>query len=152
MHWFSAARAGIERKPMGHADKVSASPGQISGIRAAVQRVLVVDDDPDGAETVAEMLAVLGFQARFALDGLSAIQLAKVFEPQLILIDLSLPDVDGYEVARQIRREPGLSAAVLVALTGWSGPEREREARKAGFDHYLVKPVQLAALKPVLGV
>ena len=149
MHWCPAWRR-FTKQPMGNADKVTASPGHISGIRA-VQRVLVVDDEPDGAEMVAEMLDVLGFESKFALDGPSAIQLAKVFAPHLILLDLGLPDMDGYNVARQIRREPGLSDVILVAVTGWSGPERELEAREAGFDHYLVKPIQLAVLKSVLG-
>jgi CheY-like chemotaxis protein len=122
---------------------------QVSGVRT-VQRVLVVDDDPDGAEMVAEMLADLGFQSEFALDGPSAIALAKVFLPQVILLDVCLPEMDGYEVARQLRREAGLAAVKLVAVTGWSGPERELQAREAGFDHYIVKPIQLSALKPIL--
>lgn len=122
---------------------------QVSGIRA-VQRVLVIDDDPDGAEMVAEMLEVLGYQSKFALNGPSAIALAKVFLPQVILLDLSLPEMDGYEVAKQLRGEAVLAGVRIVAVTGWSGSEREKKARDAGFDHYLIKPIQLAALKPIL--
>jgi CheY-like chemotaxis protein len=133
-------------KPEGSAD---APAWQVSGIRA-VQRVLVIDDDPDGAEMVAEMLEALGYQSKFALNGPSAIALAKVFLPQVILLDLSLPEMDGYEVARQLRREAVLAAVKIVAVTGWSGPEREKKARDAGFDHYLIKPIQLSALKPIL--
>jgi len=133
-------------KPEGSGD---APPWQVSGIRA-VQRVLVIDDDPDGAEMVAEMLEALGYQSKFALNGPSAIALAKVFLPQVILLDLSLPQMDGYEVARQLRREAALAAVKIVAVTGWSGPERENKARDAGFDHYLIKPIQLSALKPIL--
>jgi len=122
---------------------------QVSGIRA-IQRVLVIDDDPDNAEMVAEMLEALGYQSKFALNGPSAIALAKVFLPQVILLDLSLPEMDGYEVARQLRREAVLGAVKIVAVTGWSGPEPEKKAREAGFDHYLIKPIQLSALKPIL--
>ena len=99
---------------------------------------------------VAEMLEVLGYQSKFALNGPSAIALAKVFLPQVILLDLSLPEMDGYEVAKQLRGEAVLAAVRIVAVTGWSGPEREKKARDAGFDHYLIKPIQLAALKPIL--
>jgi CheY-like chemotaxis protein len=135
---------------MKFAGRANAPLWQVSGVRA-VQRVLVVDDDPDGAEMVAEMLVGLGFQSEFALNGPSAIALAKVFLPNVILLDLSLPEMDGYEVARQLRREASLAAVKLVAVTGWSGPERELQAREAGFDHYIVKPIQLSALKPILG-
>lgn len=128
----------------------AAPPWQVSGIRP-IERVLVVDDDPDGAEMVAEMLAGWGFQTQFALDGPSAIALAKVFLPELILLDVGLPDMDGYEVARQLRREASLSTVKLAAVTGYSGPEREAQAREAGFDHYIVKPIEPSALRPLLG-
>src|SRR5687767_7578251 len=134
---------------MKSADSVNERPWQASGVRP-VQRVLVVDDDPDGAEMVAEMLGVMGLQAQFALDGPSGIALAKVFLPHLILLDVGLPEMDGYEVARQLRREASLSAVKLVAVTGYSGPERESQARDAGFDHYIIKPIQLSALQPLL--
>lgn len=114
------------------------------------QRVLVVDDDHDTAEAFAEMLAAVGHETEFALDGPSAIAIAKAFLPQLILLDVALPDMDGYEVARQPRVEPCLSGAVLVAVTGSSGATWEHKAREAGFHHYLVKPVALAALQELL--
>ena len=115
------------------------------------QRILVVDDDPDSAEVVTELLAVAGHQTRFALDGPSALAIAKVFQPQLVFLDITLAEMDGYEVARQLRLEPGLSNVVLVALTGWSGTEWEQKAREAGFDRYIVKPLERAALKELLG-
>ena len=135
---------------MKSADSFNGLPCQVSGVRS-VQRVLVVDDDPDGAEGVAELLSVWGFQTKFALDGPTGIALAKVFLPQLILLDVGLPEMDGYEVARQLRREASLSTVKLIAVSGWSGPERELKAREAGFDHYIVKPIQLSALTPILG-
>ena len=117
-----------------------------------VQRVLVVDDDRDGAEMLAELIDLWGFQTRFALDGRSAMIAAQVFEPQLILLDVGLPDMDGYEIARQLRRQPNLARVVLVALTGWSGPERELRAREAGFDDYIVKPIQPSSLERLLKI
>ena len=117
----------------------------------ALQRILVVDDDLDGAEMVAEMLTDWGYQTQFALSGSSALAIARVFVPELILLDVGLPDMDGYEVARQLRLEPALVEVKLVAVTGWSGPERELKARAAGFDDYVVKPIRPEVLKRVLG-
>lgn len=131
-------------------EAASRPPWQVSGIRA-VERVLIVDDEPDSAEMMAEMLAALGYQTRFALDGTSALALAGAFEPQVVLMDVSLPDMDGYQVARQLRADPRFRAALLVAVTGWSGKERELKAREAGFDDYIVKPVQLEALQSLFG-
>jgi CheY-like chemotaxis protein len=104
------------------------------------KRVLVVDDDPDNAEVVAELLDLEGYETKFAFDGESAIELAKNFVPGAILLDVGLPGMSGYDVARHLRQEPSLSGVLLIALTGFSGPEREQEARAAGFDHQLVKP------------
>lgn len=104
------------------------------------RRVLVVDDDPDNAEVVAELLELEGYETQFALDGKAAIAVAKSFRPGAILLDVGLPDMSGYDVARQLRQEPSLSGVMLIALTGFSGPEREQEARAAGFDHQQVKP------------
>jgi CheY-like chemotaxis protein len=133
-----------------HATDCADAPPPRSAKRLVRQRVLVVDDDRDSAEVVAEMLAVAGHETKFVLDGTSAIATAKVFLPQLVVLDIELRDMDGCEVARQLRLEPSLSGLVLVAVTGWSGAEWKRNAREAGFDHYFVKPVQFTALKELL--
>jgi CheY-like chemotaxis protein len=135
---------------MKSAQSSNARPLRVTGVRPG-QRVLVVDDDLDSAEMVAEMLSMLGLHSKFALDGPSGIALAKAFLPHLILLDVGLPEMDGYEVARQLRGEASLSTVKLVAVTGYSGPERESLAREAGFDHYIVKPIQLSALQPIIG-
>jgi CheY-like chemotaxis protein len=134
-----------------HDTDCTVGPPPRSAKRWVRQRVLVVDDDRDSAEVVAEMLAVAGHETKFVLDGASAIAMAKMFLPQLIVLDIELRDMDGREVARQLRLEASLSGVILVALTGWSGARWEREAREAGFDHYFIKPVQFLVLKELLG-
>lgn len=126
------------------------SPHRSSNLTA--KRVLVVEDDHDGAEMLAELLGSLGCDARFVLDGTSALTLTKVFTPQVIFLDVDLPDMSGHDVARQVRQAPGLSDVVLVAVTGWVGTESEQRAREAGFDHFMLKPISLPALCRVLEV
>jgi CheY-like chemotaxis protein len=117
---------------------------------STARRVLVVDDDVDSAEMLAELVGELGHEARTALDGPSAIRLAQQFLPHLVLLDISLEGMDGYEVARQLRSLPSLHGVILAAVTGWSGQHHETMGREAGFDHYLVKPVQFAKLTCLL--
>jgi CheY-like chemotaxis protein len=117
---------------------------------STARRVLVVDDDLDSVEMLAELVAQLGHETRTALDGPTAIRSAQEFLPHLVLLDLALPEMDGYEVAKQLRSQPSLRGVILAALTGWSGEQYEAKAREAGFDHYLVKPVQFAKLSSLL--
>ena len=105
------------------------------------RRVLVVDDNIDAAETLAEMLRLLGHEVSVAHDGAAAIAVASAAPPQLALLDLGMPVMDGYELAKRLRALPELGRTALVALTGY-GTERERErALGAGFDRHLVKPL-----------
>ena len=114
------------------------------------KKILVVDDDRDSAEMIAEFLAAQGHQTTFALNGKTAIATALELVPDLALLDITLPDMDGYQLAQQLRAQPSLSGLVLVALTGWSGPEHEIKALESGFDHHMVKPVDFAMLQRVL--
>ncbi|AEG91508.1 PAS domain-containing hybrid sensor histidine kinase/response regulator [Ramlibacter tataouinensis] len=115
-----------------------------------VARVLVVDDNPDAADSLALLIATLGAQARVAHDGASALALAQDWQPQLVLLDLGMPGMDGYEVARRLRARHGGRALTLAALTGW-GQERDRQrTRQAEFDHHLVKPVEPETLRALL--
>jgi CheY-like chemotaxis protein/two-component sensor histidine kinase len=110
------------------------------------RRILVVDDNGDAAETLAEALQALGHEVRIAYDGPSALELVPSFAPQVGLLDIGLPVMDGYELARRIRALDGFAAVPLIAVTGY-GQARDREAaRAAGFDELLVKPVPLARL------
>ncbi len=120
--------------------------------KASVERlrVLVVDDNEDAAKSMAMLLRMAGHELRTAHDGLAAIETAEEFRPDVVLLDIGLPGMDGYEVARRLRAATSLNAAVLVALTGYGQEEDRRKSSDAGFDHHLVKPVDLQALDDLL--
>lgn len=103
--------------------------------------ILVVDDEADSARVLALMLGMGGHAVRVAGDGPGALEAARVSVPALVFLDIGLPGMDGHEVAARMRLLPGLDAAVLVALTGFCGDDEQQRALDAGFDHYLVKPV-----------
>jgi len=111
--------------------------------------VLVVDDNQDAADSLAIMLRLLGQQVRVAYHGTAALAAAQEFHPQIVFLDLGMPGMDGCEVARQLRRQPG-QRPVLVALTGWGREEDHQRSGEAGFDQHLTKPASLSALRAVL--
>jgi signal transduction histidine kinase/ActR/RegA family two-component response regulator len=104
-------------------------------------RVLVVDDNADAAEGVAAMLRMCGHEVMTAEDGVAALHLAESFAPDVALLDLGMPRLDGYETARRIREQPSGRRMALVALTGWGQPRDRDSTRQAGFDAHLVKPI-----------
>ncbi|HVK10167.1 MAG TPA: response regulator, partial [Gemmataceae bacterium] len=114
------------------------------------RRVLVVDDNADAAETLAWLLRVAGHDVLTAYEGRSAVDLAPAFRPEVVLLDIGLPGIDGYEVAARLRRQPELREALLVAVTGYGQDEDRRRAREAGFDEHLIKPIDPAALPALL--
>jgi CheY-like chemotaxis protein/two-component sensor histidine kinase len=118
--------------------------------RAPRRRILVVDDNRDAAESLAEMLEIMGHEVRAAHDGEAAGVAVAEFRPEVVLMDLGMPKVDGYEAARRIRAEPWGNEPFLVALTGWGADEDRRRTQEAGFDRHLVKPVTLDALTELL--
>ena len=113
-------------------------------------RILVVDDNQDTAQSMAELLEILGHESKVAYESTQAVELAASFQPQIVLLDIGLPLVDGYEVARMMRQEVGLKDALLVALTGYGRDEDREKARVAGFDMHFTKPIELDALQKVL--
>jgi CheY-like chemotaxis protein len=114
------------------------------------RRVLVVDDSQDSAETLALLLRVTGYEVRVALDAGSALDAAATFVPEVVLLDIGLPSMSGYEVAKEMRQLPGMAKARLIALTGY-GQERDRNlSRQAGLDQHLTKPVDHQALLRLL--
>jgi len=114
--------------------------------------VLVVDDNLDAAEGLAMLLSLRGHQVATAHDGHQAIEAAREQRPDVVLLDIGLPRLDGFEVARRLRQEHTARPMLLVALTGY-GQERDRvRAREAGFDHHLLKPVRLEMLEQLLTV
>jgi CheY-like chemotaxis protein len=113
-------------------------------------RILVVEDNPDTAESFTTLLEVWGHKALFALDGQAALSAAEAFGPEVVICDLGLPGMDGYELARTMRRRPALRGAVLIALSGYGREEDRKRAAEAGFDHHLVKPADLDAIADLL--
>lgn len=114
------------------------------------RRVLVVDDNADAAESLAVLLRLGGHQVRIAHDGPGALADAAAELPDLVFLDLGMPGMDGYEVARRIRQDPGLRRVILVALTGWGQEQDRRRTRETGFDHHLTKPADPEALHQLL--
>jgi two-component system CheB/CheR fusion protein len=110
-------------------------------------RVLLVEDNPDAAETLKMLLEVLGHHVRVAHDGVAACELAQANVPDVMLIDIGLPGMDGYEVAQRIRQHTDLRRIVLVALTGYGRDEDRQRVFAAGFDYHFVKPVDIDALQ-----
>ena len=108
-------------------------------------RVLVVDDNADAAESLGMLLEVRGNAVRIAYDGLEALEAADAFDPDIVLLDIGMPKMSGYEVARRLRAERG-DSVLIVAITGWGQEEDRRRAREAGFDHHFTKPVDYEAL------
>jgi CheY-like chemotaxis protein len=113
-------------------------------------RVLVVEDNADAAETLREMLEMWDHEVEVAHDGREGLDKARAFQPDVILCDIGLPVMDGYELARAIRSDPELSSAFLVAVTGYASREDARRAAGAGFDRHLGKPVPVELLEEVL--
>ena len=118
---------------------------------ATVQRrILLVDDNRDSADSLAMLLKVMGHEVRIAHDGLEAVEGAATFQPHVILLDIGLPRLNGYEAARRIREQQRHKDLTLVALTGFGQDEDRRRAEEAGFDAHMVKPVDFAALAKLL--
>jgi PAS domain S-box-containing protein len=123
--------------------------------RSSGHRLLVVDDNQDAAVSLAMLLRLQGHEVRVAHSGPAALEAVKDYAPDVVFLDIGMPGMDGYEVARRLRRQPGLEKVVLAALTGWGQQEDRRRTAEAGFDHHLVKPPEpkvveslLADLKP----
>ena len=117
---------------------------------AGALRVLVVDDNSDAADTLADALAALGCDSRVAHDGAEAIRIAAEYEPQVALLDIGLPVMDGYELAARLREAPRGEQLRLVAVTGYGQDSDRRRAFEAGFDAHLVKPVDLRVIADLI--
>jgi PAS domain S-box-containing protein len=105
------------------------------------RRILIVDDNPDAVNSLGVVLTTLGYEVRTAHDGFQAIEIAADCRPQAILLDIGMPKINGYEVARKIRDQPWGKSILIVATTGWGQIDDRQRAQEAGFDHHLVKPV-----------
>ncbi len=112
--------------------------------------MLVVEDNQDAADTLCECLGLTGHRVEVAYDGKEGLAKAREFRPEVVLCDIGLPEVDGFEVARALRQDSTLSAAFLVALTGYARTEDVRRAQLAGFDRHMAKPPDLEALERLI--
>lgn len=126
----------------GDADAAPAPP--------AARRILVVDDNRDAADSLGLLLESLGWDTRVAYDGPSALETFESYLPGVVFLDIGMPGMDGYEVAQRMRRGSRADDFMLVAVTGWGQDEHRRRVKEAGFDHHLVKPVDLEALQELL--
>jgi CheY-like chemotaxis protein len=113
-------------------------------------RILVVDDDPDSAIGLGMLLRIIGHDVRVAADGVEALDVADEFRPDVVMLDIEMPRMNGHDAAREIRRQPWGKAMVLIATTGWDPEGGRRHAREAGFDHYMIKPLDPVALIQLL--
>jgi CheY-like chemotaxis protein len=127
--------------------KESAKP---QAAREKLRRVLVVDDNRDSATSLSMMLELMGSESRAAFDGMSAVEVAAEFRPDVILLDIGMPGMNGYETARCIRQQPWGSEVKLFALTGWSQDEDRRRSQEAGFDGHIIKPIEPSELQKLL--
>ncbi|MBA2963169.1 MULTISPECIES: hybrid sensor histidine kinase/response regulator [Ramlibacter] len=137
--------AETERPPRAAPEDDGDAAGQTSA-----RRVMVVEDNRDGLETLLALLDMLGYEVAGASDGREALEVARRFHPHVVLLDLGLPVMDGFEVARALRDDPALKDVFIAALTGWGAENDRRRTAEAGFDAHLTKPVELSALEAAL--
>ncbi len=137
-----ATRSAAQREPV--------APGSSTGGTATGRRILVVDDNVDSTLSMAMMLRLFGNSTATAHDGLEALEVAERFRPEVVLLDLGMPRLNGYEAAKRLRAEPWGKDVLLIALTGWGQEHERRKTMEAGFDHHLVKPVDVDTLKRIL--
>jgi signal transduction histidine kinase/ActR/RegA family two-component response regulator len=136
--------------PAGSRGQPDAAPNPPNGVAAAGLRILIVDDNVDAAESLGMLLVAEGHQPRVAHDGPSALKAAQEFRPDVVVLDIGLPRMDGYEVARRLRAQPEMAEALLIALTGYGQDDDRRRCQEAGFNVHLVKPADLDVLRNAL--
>ena len=113
-------------------------------------RILVVEDDPESLQMMGALLGLWGYEPRLVPAGPAALEAVEEEMPDIVLLDLGLPGMDGFEVARRLRGQPGGRDVFIAAVTAYRGEEHQRQAREAGFDRYLMKPVDIDTLRQLL--
>lgn len=134
----------------GEPRSAAADQGHAGSAVTQRKRILVVDDHRDAARVLGLLLDSLGHEVKTATDGMGALEEMATFHPDIVFLDIGLPQLDGCEVARRVRQRADLRGTKLIALTGWSHAEDRERTREAGFDHHLVKPVGVKTLKDLL--
>jgi len=120
------------------------------GAPACRRRILVVDDNKDSAESLARLLQMFSHVTRTAYDGPSALNAVESFQPDVVLLDIGMPGMDGFAVARQLRLMPRPDKLLIIALTGYGSDEDRRRSQETGIDHHLTKPARLEVLQTLL--
>lgn len=121
-----------------------------AGESGQARRVLLVDDSVDAAEAMSMLLETLGHEVRTLHDGPSALAAVDEFAPEVVILDIGLPGMDGFQIAREMRTRPSTKTALMIALTGYGGESDRQRSRDAGFDFHLVKPVSFTAIEDVI--
>jgi len=147
---FTVRMPRLAHDPVESEEAAPAARADEAATPHAARRVLVVDDNRDAADSLAELVEMWGHQVTKAHRGETALEIAGTFRPDLVLLDIGLPDLDGYQVARRLRARPELANTVVVALTGLGQEEDVRQAKDAGFDLHLTKPISLDKLRRLL--
>ncbi len=136
----------LPQVPIGSAGRETRPPDAAHSSRNA-HRILVADDNVDAADGLKLLLELNGDQVRVAYEGVSALSVAREFQPHIALLDVGMPRMDGYEIARRLKEDSETRDTILIAVTGWGQAEDRRRSKEAGFDYHLVKPVEPAALE-----
>jgi two-component system CheB/CheR fusion protein len=140
----------VVRLPLARGASVEAPVEPTPGARLEPKRVLVVEDNGDAAESLVRLVSAMGHDVVLARDGEQALDLAARHRAQVVLLDIGLPRLDGYETAQLLREQPGGAERTLVALTGWGQPSDKERAAAAGFDHHVTKPADPRVLAAVI--
>jgi CheY-like chemotaxis protein len=141
----------VLRLPAAEAPQQQETAAGPAGEPAFRQRILIVDDNVDAAESLGTMLAYSGHDVRVAHGGVEALSAAREFAPNVMILDLGMPEMDGYAVARAVRSDPKFASTRLIALSGYGQPDDRRRTADVGFDEHLVKPVEHDVLNAALG-
>jgi CheY-like chemotaxis protein len=144
------SRFRVELPIVSQAAEFPMSNGTRSAFRASKRRVLIVDDNADALASLSMVVRALGSETYDARDGLEAVESASNLRPDVILMDIGMPRLNGYDAARRIRQEPWGHEVLMVATTGWGKEEDRRRSKEAGFDLHLVKPIDISAVQEVL--
>ncbi len=146
--WLPSPQDALAGLPVAAAPEPATAP--VSATQGGVLRILVVDDNVDAAETLQALLEMNDHAVSVANDGATALRLASEDLPQVVFLDIGLPDMSGHEAAEAMRRIPGMEDATLVALTGWGAEQDRRRSSEAGFDHHLTKPADFTIVENLI--
>ena len=130
--------------------KAAVELAPVESERSASRRVLIADDNQDAAETLAMLLQIEGHQVHVVHDGRAAVSAFADFNPDVALLDIGMPELSGYEVAKRVREDPRKQKVTLIALTGWGQDRDKAQALAAGFNHHFTKPVEPSRLTEIL--